>query len=88
MHAAIEFIFQYPDISKEWHLISDYLALLSVDSEKDLLSLIEKAKNFDIKYSVFREPDIENQITAIALEPGNKTKSLCKKLPLALINMK
>lgn len=42
----------------------------------------------EIKLSVFREPDIDNQITAIALEPGTQTKKLCSNIKLALRNYK
>jgi hypothetical protein len=45
---------------------------------------LEKIKIQDLKYSVFYEPDINNQATAIAVEPSEKTQRLCSKLPLAL----
>lgn len=83
-HALAEFIFQYPEISKEWFQRSNYLGFLSVQNEEDLIKLISKAQEKNIKFSVFREPDIDNQITAIALEPGNKSKKLCANLKLAL----
>jgi len=38
----------------------------------------------NIKYSVFKEPDIDNQVTAIALEPSDLTRKLCSNIPLAL----
>ena len=37
-----------------------------------------------IKLSAFREPDIGDQLTAIALEPGEDTYSLTGNLNLAL----
>lgn len=83
-HSLAEFIFQYPDISKEWFQKSNYLGFLSVPNECALLDLIEKAKISGIRFSVFREPDIDNQITAIALEPGIISKKLCSSLKLAL----
>lgn len=53
-------------------------------NEQELVRLTEEAAKNEIKFSIFREPDIDNQITAIALEPGNKSKKLCSKLKLAL----
>jgi peptidyl-tRNA hydrolase len=84
MHAAIQFQFDHPEVSREWFRNSNYLGFLSVANEQELCELIEQARSLDIKFSVFREPDIEDQITAIALQPGRKTKKLCSRLPLAL----
>lgn len=84
IHAAIQFQHEHPEYAKNWFEKSNYLGFLSVMSEKDLLDLIDKASGKEIKFSVFREPDINNQITAIALEPGSKSKKLCSNLKLAL----
>ena len=80
----MEFCFQHPDIAKCWHDNSNYLGFLSVANEQELEELIEKAISQNICLSVFREPDIDNQITAIALAPGVKSKKLCSNLKLAL----
>lgn len=84
IHAAMQFAFEHPDINKEWYEKSNYLGFLSVPNENELCRLIEKADENNIRYSVFREPDINNQITAIAIEPGSKSKKLCSNLKLAL----
>lgn len=83
-HAAIQFNFEHADISRQWFEQSNYLGLLSVNNEFELHQLIERAVAQDIKLSVFREPDVDNEVTAIALEPGAKTKKLCSNLKLAL----
>jgi len=57
---------------------------LSVPDEPSLLKLKKKAEIRGLTYSVFQEPDIDNQVTAIALEPGEKSRKLCSNLPLAL----
>lgn len=84
MHALRQFTAEHPEIDKHWFERSNYLGLLSVSNEEELNSLIQRAQLNDIKFSVFKEPDIDDQITAIALEPGAKSKKLCSKLPLAL----
>ena len=84
MHAAIQFQHDHLEYAKLWYENSNYLGFLSVSDESMLLELIEKAKSQDIHISVFREPDIDNQITAIALAPGIKSKKLVKDLKLAL----
>ena len=84
MHAAIQFGFEHLDIYTEWYNNSNYLAFLATKDETSLTDLIKQAEEHSIRYSVFREPDVDNAITAIALEPGEKTKRLCARLPLAL----
>jgi hypothetical protein len=47
-----------------------------------LEKLVDKAKSKNISTSTFREPDIGNVITAIALEPSILSKKLTSGLPL------
>jgi len=53
-----------------------------VKNEEELKSLIDKAKTQDIQVSVFREPDINNEITAIAIEPTIDSVKLTSTLNL------
>jgi len=84
MHALRQFTADHPEIDKHWFERSNYLGLLSVNNEIELFSLIEKAERNNIRFSVFKEPDIGDKVTAIALEPGPLTKRLCSNLKLAL----
>jgi len=84
IHAAIQFAMEHPDINKEWFEKSNYLGFLSVANESELNKVIDKAICKGIQYSIFREPDIGNEITAIALAPGVKTRKLCSNFKLAL----
>lgn len=83
-HALRQFTEEHPEIDKAWFDKSNYLALLSVDNEQDLLNLIEQAENLNIKFSIFREPDIDNAITAITLAPCDASRRICSKIKLAL----
>jgi len=83
-HALRLFSEEHPEIDREWYKVSNYLCLLAVQNESELYSLIGQAKDLEINISVFREPDINNEITAIAIAPGIKSKELCSKLKLAL----
>lgn len=83
IHASNQFSVEHTEIFKEWHK-DPYLAVLSTQDENSLINLIDKAKDKGIKVSVFREPDIDNSITAIALEPSDLTRRLTSSLPLAL----
>lgn len=84
-HAAIQFCFEHFEhqVTKEWYEKSNYLGLLVAKNELELNELAAKAQSQGIVVSVFREPDIGDEVTAIALEPGPRTKRLCSALPLA-----
>ena len=82
IHAARQFAAEHPEQELSWFTGSNHLALLSVESEEDILRLASLASGRSIRLSVFREPDLGNSITAVALEP--KAKALCRAIPLAL----
>ena len=82
-HALREFVEIHPKIDKAWYKDSNYLVILSVNNEFSLELLIEKAKENDIKFALFREPDLDDQITAVAFEPSINSKHLFRDLPLA-----
>ena len=83
-HALRQFVADHPEIDKEWFTQSNYLALLVVKNLDDLVKLQNDAQNLGLRVSVFDEPDIDNQITAIAIEPHPKSQELCRSLSLAL----
>lgn len=87
-HAAIEFQHEHPTVSKSWNEQSKYLIFLSVHDEQQLINYIDKFKKHDLKYTTFKEPDIGNQITAVAVEPCELSKKLCSNLPLMLKELK
>lgn len=81
-HAAIDFIFMHPNKASPWHEQSNYLVLLALKNEEQLKLLITKCEQNFINYTIFREPDIGNVITALAIEPGKTTQKLVQKIPL------
>lgn len=82
-HATVEFLFDHFLIAKKWHEESDYIVVLNIDNEDGLLKLISQAKDKNINHSTYREPDLDNQYTAAAFEPGPNSKKLCRGLKLA-----
>ena len=81
-HAAIDFQYQHPTEAGKWQKESNYLVFLTVADESELIKLISKAILSGIKHTVFREPDIDNQITAVAFEPTEASKKLTSSCPL------
>ena len=59
---------------------------LEAKDEADLRKIIEKCLEYQLLHTVFREPDIGNQITAIAIEPSKLTKKVVSNLPILFKN--
>ena len=81
-HAAINFVFEHRNRAGPWFENSNYMVQLSVGTETDLLKLIEKCEKLKLTYTVFKEPDLNDSITAIAIEPSPITKKVVSHLPL------
>ena len=81
-HASIDFCFAFNNKASPWHKESQYLVMLSLPDEEALQQLILKCKLAGISYTAFYEPDLNNQLTPICLEPGPITQKLVKRIPL------
>lgn len=82
MHAMREFATEHPEIDKAWHSISNFIAFLTVDNEDDLERLCDRTCSAQVEFSTFREPDLNDSLTAVCISP--KGVKLCKGLKLAL----
>jgi hypothetical protein len=83
-HALRQFTHEHPEVDTEWFTRSNYLALLAVRDERELFELTQTCAEHGLRFSAFREPDIGDRLTAIAIEPGRTSSKLCKKIGLAL----
>lgn len=81
-HALQEFNIQYPDPVRQWYNQSNTLAFLSVEDEQALGVLLRKARDRLVPVSAFREPDRQNELTALAL--GYEGRRFVRNLPKAL----
>lgn len=81
-HAAIDFQHGHSTEAKDWHKNSNYLIFLTVANEDELKQLILKAAERYIKITPFREPDIDNELTAIAFAPSEASRKITSSLPL------
>ena len=83
-HGMAEFWATYPLIAEVWHRHSNWLIYVSVPDEAALLELDARASAADLRHVVFREPDLGNEVTAVALAPGATARRLCAQFPRAL----
>ena len=81
-HAMREFVACCPEVDLEWYRTSNTLAFLAVPDEDRLSALLEKARSRGCPAASFQEPDLDHELTAIALGPEGKR--FCRCLPLAL----
>lgn len=82
-HCAFQFAKEYPNITMDWMENSNFICLLQVKNEEELSELARQIFEEKLSYSVFHEPDYDNSLTAIAVEPGQKTREIMKRLKLA-----
>lgn len=83
LHAFREFIEYYPEIEKDWYKTSNTIVVLGCENEHALAYLRLGAVERGIKFSIFREPDMDNSMTAITFQPGSKTSEYLANLRLA-----
>jgi len=82
VHALREFIREHPEEDRVWYEKSNTIAFLAVQDEASLQDLLARARIQGIPASGFKEPDRDNELTAVAIGPSGKR--LCRRLPLAL----
>lgn len=70
-------------MAADW-LNNETLVVVSVPDEAALASLAARAVEEGIIRVIWREPDIGNTITAVALQPSEEARRLCSQFPLAL----
>jgi hypothetical protein len=87
-HVCLLFSAEYPEIERIWRETSNYIAILAAKNEEELVKFCERLIKKGIRFSEFREPDFDNELTAIALEPGDKSRRATSSFPLALKNCK
>lgn len=86
-HAVTEFIFNNISKAISWYKNSNYLVYLSVKDENCLKMYSQLFNEYSLTHSSFYEPDLNNELTAIAVEGGEITKKLTSKLSLTLKNI-
>ena len=83
-HAAFRFAISYPEETRSWINTSEVIVCLGIKNEEELFKLTQKAEIRNIKHSIFREPDLNNELTSVVFQPGEDSKKLCSNLGLVL----
>ena len=77
-----QFVADHPEVDKAWYEGSNNLVVLQVPNEDELLLLLALALARDVPVTSFREPDLDDEVTAVALGPSGA--GIVRQLPLAL----
>lgn len=85
VHAVADFAAKSTSKFLKWQCNSNYVCCLEASQFK-IEKILDKLDDLKIKYHVFFEPDMDNQMTAFAVEalPRNTHKKLFKNLKLTL----
>jgi hypothetical protein len=85
-HSLAEFAHVHPRQFNEWMEKSKYLVSLSIRDEESLHDLYYKLRSIGAHVVLFREPDMDNQLTSICYFGTPEHIKITKKLDLALNN--
>ena len=87
VHAMAEFWDAHPSHARSWRRRSNFLVVVTVPDEEALLALATEASlGKEICTTLVCEPDLGDEHTALALQPGLEAAALCAQFPLALRN--
>lgn len=85
VHAMAEFFDAHPSFARSWRRRSNFLVCVAVPDEEALLALAsEAALGKELCTTLVVEPDLGDEHTALALQPGVASAALCASFPLAL----
>ena len=84
-HATAAFAQHRPDAFTNWYKNSQFIIVLAVPSLHELEKLSAKLTNSQIDTVVFREPDMDDQLTAFAVNPMDYAVAsrMLSNIPLA-----
>lgn len=83
-HAIADFAHDHPDQFRQWKQESNSIITLSIKDEQSLIELYERLKKYTPYITSFREPDIQDQMTAICVYGTPEIRKMLSNLPLAL----
>jgi DNA-binding Lrp family transcriptional regulator len=81
-HAAFEFSKEHRLITSGWMAESNFIVLVTVPDEQALSELVTAATMRGLRTTINFEPDVNNEPTAVVVEPCPESRRLCSSLPL------
>lgn len=84
-HAMAEIAVEIPASISKWYQESQFIVVLSVKDEDELFNLYKKLYDQELGVYSFYEPDINDELTAFAVDPKHYTEAskLLSSIPLA-----
>lgn len=82
VHGARLFAAEHAQTEHEWYTKSNTIVILGAKDEAHLKDLADKADYWDIQWSLFHEPDLQDQATCLVLAPSPVVRKICRGLPL------
>lgn len=82
-HAAIQFSLEWHSLTARWNDDSNNVVVVGVADEAALAGVAARAVEEGIVRTIVREPDLDNTICAVALQPGTDAQRICANFPLA-----
>lgn len=89
VHGMASFARDYPVTFTDWERTSNTVVCLAVRDLEELYELWRKAEAVSeatddgLCISTFHEPDFDNELTCVVLEPIQAFTELCRGIPLA-----
>lgn len=82
-HVVAEFAIAEPVIAAHWKQLSNSLIALEAETAEHLSRIQEEAKALGLTVVEFREPDMGDELTALAFAPSVQTREFLSNLPCA-----
>lgn len=81
-HAITEYAVLFQACFFGWYEASNTIAVLQVPTMVELAKLCDRAEFEGCRKAEFHEPDLNNELTAVAFEPSEKSRLFLKHLEL------
>jgi len=83
-HAALEFAYHHNEVFRQWKSESNSVITLAAKDEQSLLDLYTRLEKLTPHLISFREPDIDDQMTALCVYGTPEIRKMLSSYPLAL----